>query len=67
MIMPIQLEGETYYSTKEACQFLSVTRQTLDSYREKFNLETRKKGFSTTNYYKLSDLQHIKDERERLK
>lgn len=67
MIMPIQIDGEVYYTTKEACSFLGVTRQTLDSYREKFNLKPRKRGFTTTNYYRLSDLEYIQSEREKFK
>lgn len=63
-MMPVTINGETCYSTGEACTYLGVSRETLNNYVGRYGLTRYRKGLSNTKYYKLSDLQRIKQDRE---
>lgn len=65
--MPTDFNGEIFYNTQEACEYLGISRQTLTSYRKHYGLKPRKKGLSTINYFPLKELQKIKEDRETLK
>jgi len=67
MVMAIEHNGQTYYDTKEASNFLGVSRQTLLSYHDSYGLIPLKRGLSPKNYYKLTELQRIKEDRESFK
>jgi len=61
--MPMQIKGETYYSTQEACSYLGVSRETLNNLVQAGRLQRYKQGFARTVYYKLTELDTIRDMR----
>lgn len=63
-MMPVTINGETCYSTTEACEYLGVSRETLNNYVRRYSLTRYKKGLSNTKYYKQTDLRRIKADRE---
>jgi excisionase family DNA binding protein len=56
----IQMHGETYYSTEEACDYLGVSRQTLNSWVNKGRLRKYRQGFDRLIYYSRSELEALK-------
>lgn len=62
--MPTTMNNETYYSTGEACEYLGVSRETLNTFPNRYGLKKYRKGALVTNYYKLTDLEDIKKQRE---
>ena len=58
-IMPIVKDGQTYLSTQEACDFLGVSRQTINRLVSQGRLHQFKQGITRTVYYKQSELERI--------
>lgn len=58
--MPINIDGETYYSTDEACNYLGVSRDTLNRMTKDGRLRKYRQGFSRTVYYSQSELDELK-------
>jgi excisionase family DNA binding protein len=54
--MPIEMDREAYLNTSEACQYLGVSRETLNNYVNAGRLHRYKRGIGRTAYYKRSDL-----------
>lgn len=59
MIMPVQINGETYLTTSEAMGKLGVSRPTFDALVKSGRLTRYKQGIRQTHYYKLSDLDRL--------
>lgn len=56
-MMTLELGGETYLNTKEACELLGgITRQTLDRYVANGLIRRYKQGLARTAYYKQDDV-----------
>jgi predicted site-specific integrase-resolvase len=65
--MSIEIRGETYYSFQEACDFLGVTRGTIDNYVKQGRLQKyHRNALSTRVYFKLVELQRLADIKEDL-
>ncbi len=58
--MPIQMDGETYYSTDEACDYINVSRDTLNRMTKDGRLHKYRQGFSRTVYYRQIELDALK-------
>lgn len=61
--MPTQFEGDTYYNTKEACERIGVSRDTLNRFVHQKRLK-RYKWKGVTSYYKESELDSALSMRE---
>lgn len=59
MQMPIEIKGETYYNTSEACRHLGVSREALNNYVNNGRITRYKQGIGRTAYYKLADLDRL--------
>ncbi len=59
MIMPIQINNETYLNTSEAMKHLGVSRTTLDSLVSSSRLTRYKQGIRKAHYYKQADLDKL--------
>lgn len=57
--MPIEMNGETYYSTQEALKYLGVTRDTLNRMARGGRLSKYQKGFAKTVYYRKVELDSL--------
>ncbi len=64
MNMPIELKGETYLNTSEACTHLGISRETLNNYVNAGRIKRYKQGIGRTSYYKLLDLNRLLELRE---
>ena len=64
MSMPIQIGDETYLSTPEACERLSVSRETLNNHVKSGRLRRYKQGVRRTSYYKQSEIDKLLEFRE---
>ena len=58
--MPIQIDGETYYTTEEASDYLGVSRDTLNRMAGDGRLRKYRQGFARTVYYRQSELDDLK-------
>jgi excisionase family DNA binding protein len=58
--MPIEMNGETYYSTEEACNYLGITRDTINRMTKDGRLNKYRQGFARTVYYRKSELDNLK-------
>jgi excisionase family DNA binding protein len=57
--MPIEAEGETYYTAAEAARYLGVSRETF--YQNTKNLlKTYQIGVLKRTYYRKSDIDQLK-------
>lgn len=65
--MPIEMDGETYYSAEEAASYLGVTRHTLNMMIKDGRLTRYKRGvtrniyFSKTQLDRLNKIQPVED------
>ena len=50
---------EKYLTTKEACEFLGVTRRSLERYAEQGRITRYKRGITRAVYYKQSELARL--------
>jgi excisionase family DNA binding protein len=57
--MPIIRDNETYLTTQEACDFLGVSRQTLNRLVKRGKLHQNRMGVTRTVYYRQSELERI--------
>jgi excisionase family DNA binding protein len=57
--MPVHRGNETYFTTQEACDFLGVSRQTLNRLVKKGRLRQNRMGVTRTVYYRQSELEQI--------
>lgn len=64
MIMPIEINGETYLNTSEAMGRLGVSRPKFDSLVKEGQLRRYRQGVRQVAYYKLSDLERLLEMRE---
>lgn len=64
MAMPTIINNETYYSTREAMDYLGISRPTLDSLVDSGTLRRFKQGIRRTIYYRKADLDQILEVRE---
>lgn len=62
--MPIEINQETYLSTKEACNYLGVSRETLNNMVQDGSLQKYKQGFARTVYYKQTELDNLRNMRK---
>jgi excisionase family DNA binding protein len=62
--MTIQINGDTYLDTKEAMDYLGVSRPTLDALVDDGRLKRYKQGIRRLNYYKQADLNKLLEMRE---
>lgn len=58
-VMPIIRDNETYLTTQEACDFLGVSRQTINRLVREGRLRQHKQGITRTVYYRQSELERI--------
>lgn len=60
-VMP-RIEGdETYMTTQEACDYLGVSRQTLNRYVNQGRVHQHKRGITRTVYYSKSELDRLSE------
>lgn len=64
MIMPTEINGETYLNTAEAMTYLKVSRPTIDALVSDGRLKRYKQGIRKTHYYKQADLSGLLELRE---
>jgi predicted DNA-binding transcriptional regulator AlpA len=64
MIMPIEMNGETYLNTSEAMGRLGVSRPTFDNLVKTGQLKRYRQGIRQTAYYKQSDIDRLLEMRE---
>jgi excisionase family DNA binding protein len=57
--MPIVRDDETYLTTQEACDFLHVSRQTVNRLVRQGRLHQHKQGVTRTVYYLQSELAQV--------
>lgn len=57
--MPIIRNGETYLTTQEACDFLHVSRQTINRLVRDNKLTKHKQEVTRFVYYRQSELEEI--------
>lgn len=62
--MTIEMNGETFLTTQEACNQLGVSRETLNNYVKKGRISRFKKGIGRTAYYKKIDIDRLSELRE---
>jgi excisionase family DNA binding protein len=62
--MPIEMDGETYYSTGEACSYLGVSRDTLNRMTKDGRLHKYRRGFARTTYYRKTELEALRSLRQ---
>jgi len=58
--MPIIRDNETYLTTQEACNFLEVSRQTINRLVREGRLHQHKQGITRTVYYRQAELEKIR-------
>ncbi len=58
--MPIEMDGEMYYSTEEACDYLGISRDTLNRMTKDGRLRKYRRGFARTVYYRQSEMDALK-------
>jgi excisionase family DNA binding protein len=58
--MPIQIGEETYYATDEACDYLGISRDTLNRMTKDGRLRKYRQGFARTVYYRQAELDALK-------
>ena len=58
-MMTIEVDGETFMSTNEACRAICVSRETLNRYVNSGLIRRYKKGIARNAYYKLSDVNEL--------
>jgi excisionase family DNA binding protein len=58
-MMPIQIDGETYLTTPEACRAIGVSRETLNRYVQDGLIRRYKRGLARTAYYKEIEVQEL--------
>lgn len=66
MNMTIEIDGETYLSTKEACRVIGVSRETLNRYVNDNLIKRYKRGLAGNAYYKQADAQELARKRQEL-
>jgi len=64
MVMPIQIDGETYLNTSEAMGRLGVSRPTFDRIVKEGRLKRYRQGIRQVAYYKQSDVDRLLEMRE---
>jgi len=60
LVSPKEIDGETYYSTQEACDYLGVSRETLNQMTKDGRLSKYRQGFARTVYYRKAELDDLK-------
>ncbi len=65
--MTIQIAGETYLSTPEACRDIGVSRETLNRYVNSGLIRRYKQGLARTAYYKQADVHTLIERRSELR
>lgn len=58
--MTIEVNGNTYYSTDEACKYLGVSRETLHQMSKDGRLNKYRQGFTRTVYYSKEEMDSLK-------
>jgi excisionase family DNA binding protein len=61
--MPIEIDGETYYSVNEACGYLGITRDTLYRRINEGRLQKYTHGAKNRTYFLLKDLAALRTPR----
>jgi predicted DNA-binding transcriptional regulator AlpA len=64
MVMPIEVNGETYLNTSEAMGRLGVSRPTFDNLVKTGQLRKYRQGIRQAAYYKQSDIDRLLEMRE---
>jgi excisionase family DNA binding protein len=59
--MPIEMKNEMYYSVKEACSYLEITRDTLYRRINSGQLQKYTHGAKNRVYFRLADLIALKE------
>jgi excisionase family DNA binding protein len=59
MVMSIEINGETYLDAKEACERLSVSRETLNTLVNEKKLGKYKQGVRRNVFYKESEVNRL--------
>jgi excisionase family DNA binding protein len=67
MLMPIEMDGEIYLSTAEACSAIGMSRDTLNRYVQEGRIKRYKRGVMRNAYYKRSDVEQISEWRSKLR
>jgi excisionase family DNA binding protein len=62
--MPIEMSGELYYPTDEACDYLGVSKDTLNRMTKDGRLNKYRQGFARTVYYRQAELDALKEIRK---
>ncbi len=65
--MTIEINGETYLSTVEACSAIGVSRETLNNYVNVGRIKRYKQGIKRMSFYKQSDVNNLVAQREEIR
>lgn len=65
--MTIEMGGEIYLSTTEACSAIGVSRETLNRYVNQGLITRYKRGLARTAYYKETDVDALIRRREEIR
>jgi len=57
--MPVTKDGEVYLNTREACDYLGVSRETLRRYVFRRGLKQYHQGITRVTFYKQEDLDRL--------
>ena len=60
VVSPKEIDGETYYTTQEACDYLGVSRETLNQMTKDGRLGKYRQGFTRTVYYRKTELDELR-------
>jgi excisionase family DNA binding protein len=67
MTMPVEMDGEIFLTTAEACQAIGISRDTLNRYVQEGRIKRYKRGVMRNAYYKRSDVDRIIEWRSELR
>lgn len=62
--MPVEIQGETYLTSKEVTALLNIRRETLSRYVRNGKLQSYKRGYEKIAYFKEVDIAKIQRERD---
>jgi excisionase family DNA binding protein len=65
-MMTLEIDGETFLTTNEACRAIGVSRETLNRYVNNGLIKRYKKGITRNAYYKQADVNELVRKRSEL-
>lgn len=60
LVSPTEIDGQIFYTTQEACEYLGISRETLNQMTRDGRLNKYRQGFARTVYYLKSELDELR-------